>query len=98
MVGTIMSNFWVALFTFSILFLYSYPFLEGVGILIPIILFAILSFFMTFGGRAILTYVLVDRMKKNEIEVPYPQENSQTTAIDSKEYANIIKDMINEES
>lgn len=98
MVGTIMSNFWVALLTFSILFLYSYPFVEGAAILIPIILFAILSFFMTFGGRAILTYVLDDRMKKIEKEVPSPQENSQTTASESKVYADIIKDMINEES
>lgn len=98
MVGTIMSNFWVALLTFSILFLYSYPFVEGAAILIPIILFAILSFFMTFGGRAILTYVLDDRMKKIEKEVPSSQGNSQTTATESKVYADIIKDMINEES
>lgn len=93
-----MSNFWIALLTFSILFLFSYPYIEGAIILIPIILLAILSFFMTFGGRAILAYVLDDRMKKEEIEVPIPHENSQGTALGSKEYAEIIKDMINEES
>ena len=98
MVGTIMSNFWIALLTFSILFLFSYPFIEGAIILIPIILWAILSFFITFGGRAILSYVLDDRMKKIEVEVPFTQDSSQTTVVGSKEYAEIIKDMINEES
>ena len=93
-----MSNFWIALLTFSILFLFSYPFIEGAIILIPFILWAILSFFITFGGRAILSYVLDDRMKKREVEVPFTQDNSQATVVGSKEYAEIIKDMINEES
>lgn len=55
-------------------------------------------FFYNFWGRAILSYVLDDRMKKLEVEVPFTQESSQTTVVGSKEYAEIIKDMINEES
>lgn len=98
MVGTSISNFWVALLTFSILFLFSYPFVEGPSILIPIILLTILTFLMTYGGRAILSYVLDNRTEKVEIEVPFSQENSQSPVLGSKEYADIIKDMLNEES
>ena len=96
MVGTIMTNLWIALLTFSISFLSAYPFVEGVSVVISAALWAILFFFITFGVRAIISYVLEDKTPKVEIEGPISQDEVQSPLLGSKEYAEIIKNVLNE--
>ena len=58
MVGTILSNFWVALIAFSAYFFSSYPFLNGKSILWNASMLALLFFLLTFVARAIIAFVM----------------------------------------
>ena len=58
MVGTILSNFWVALIAFSAYFFSSYPFLNGKSILWNASMLALLFFLLTFIARAIIAFVM----------------------------------------
>lgn len=58
MAGTILYNFWAALFGFTIYFFLSYPFDEPVPTLIKGFIWAVASFIVTFIFRAIFQYIL----------------------------------------
>lgn len=98
MAGSILFNCWVALLAFSCYFLFSYPFVEGIVILIPSLICALLFFILAFFGRAAISYFLEDKTKKVEEEVLLSQNTTSSPIDSSKEYANIIKNMINNES
>lgn len=100
MVGTILSNFWVALFGFSIYFFSSYPFLHPTKIIVNASIIAIILFFLTFVVRAIISFVLeepnnlmqdiltTDSLKTVETNEQQPS---------SEKYANIVKSMLTED-
>lgn len=97
MVGTILSNFWVALIAFSFYFFSSYPFLEGMSVLIDSTILAIIFFLLTFVVRAIIAYVMEGPYLNDEEIVSYSQENIMTPEPSSEELAKIVKSMLNEQ-
>lgn len=97
MVGTILSNFWAALIAFSFYFFSSYPFLEGMSILIDATIFAIIFFLLTFIARAIIAYVMEGQFTVDEEIVSISQENMITPEPSSEELAKIVKSMLNEQ-
>lgn len=100
MVGSILSNFWAALFAFSIYFFSSYPFIHAKTILINASVIAIIIFFLTFVARAIIAFVMEGPVVMEEEAVLSPnieamdQLEQEPT---SEEYAQIVKSMLNED-
>lgn len=97
MVGTILSNFWVALIAFSVYFLFSYPFIEGMGIIFNACIVSFVFFILTFLGRAIIRYIISN--PKEEVE-GMPIDNDAEilkSEISPEDYAELVKTMLNEE-
>ncbi|TQR20944.1 hypothetical protein [Psychrobacillus vulpis] len=96
MVGTILSNFWAALFAFSIYFFSTYPFINAVNILFNASVIAIIVFFVTFIIRAIIAFVMETPVVSREIiGSSNVVGHSQTPS--SEEMAKVIKSMLNED-
>ena len=96
MVGTILSNFWAALFAFTIYFLSYYPVTAGKGILLNAFVVAVCFFFLTFLVRGILSFILEDKNEITEQTGEKIQSTSVNEEITSEEYAQAIKNMLNE--
>lgn len=96
MVGTILSNFWVALIAFSAYFFSSYPFLNGKSILWNASMLALLFFILTFIARAIIAFVLENPMSKAEETPIVIQKEVDEAEPSSEELAKIVKSMLNE--
>ncbi|SDM56017.1 hypothetical protein SAMN05518871_101537 [Psychrobacillus sp. OK028] len=94
MVGTILSNFWVALIAFSVYFLFSFPFIEGKGIILDALIVAITFFLVTFFARAIISYII-----SNRIEEPHSGEGTEIlkSEISPEDYAELVKTMLKED-
>ena len=96
MVGSILSNFWVALIAFSIYFLFSFPFIEGMGIILDAGLVALVGFLLTFFVRAIISYIIsnpleiVEVTRENEGEILKSE-------ISPEDYAELVKTMLTED-
>lgn len=98
MAGTILSNFWGALFGFSIYFFSSFPFLNATKILTGATIAAVFLFFLTFLIRAIIAFfieqsevvveeaILTDEIKTAEQQAP-----------SSEQYADAVKSMLNDD-
>ena len=96
MVGSILSNFWASLFAFTIYFLSCYPFTAGIGILLNAFIVAVVVFFLTFLVRGILSFILENKNETTEQTVEKIQSNPVNEEITSEEYAEVIKNMLNE--
>ena len=96
MIGSILSNFWAALFAFTIYFLSCYPFTAGMGILLNAFVVAVVVFFLTFLVRGILSFILEDKNETTEQTGEKIQSNPVNEEITSEEYAQAIKNMLNE--
>ncbi|TQR07731.1 hypothetical protein [Psychrobacillus soli] len=97
MVGTILSNFWVALISFSVYFFSSYPFLDGKSILWNASMLALLFFILTFIARAIIAFVMKNPVSsEEEMAIATPKEIDSVEP-SSEELANIVKAMLNEQ-
>lgn len=97
MVGTILSNFWVALFAFSIYFFSAYPFKEGLSILLNASVLAIIFFVLTFIARAIIGFVMENPINvKEEMVVVSPDVEAEPEII-SEKYAEIVKSLLKDE-
>ncbi|QFF98556.1 hypothetical protein PB01_06785 [Psychrobacillus glaciei] len=96
MVGTIISNFWTALFAFSIYFFSTYPFLDAKNILFNASIIAITVFLITFLARAIISFVMEDHFETEQVEFSLMHEKEFDKAPSSEEYAEIVKSMLNE--
>jgi len=96
MIGSILSNFWAALFAFTIYFLSCYPFTAGMGILLNAFVVAVVVFFLTFLVRGILSFILEDKNETTEQTGEKIQSNPVNEEITSEEYAKAIKNMLNE--
>lgn len=97
MVGTILSNFWVAFIAFSVYFLFSYPFIEGMGIIFDACIVAFVFFLLTFLGRAIIRYIISNPPEEME---SMPIDNDAEilkSEISPEDYAELVKTMLNEE-
>jgi hypothetical protein len=97
MVGTILSNFWVALIAFSVYFLFSYPFIDGMGIIFDACIVAVVFFLLTFLGRAIIRYIISNPPEEME---GMPIDNDTEilkSEISPEDYAELVKTMLNEE-
>lgn len=97
MVGTILSNFWVALIAFSIYFLYSYPFIEGMGIILDAVIVAFAFFLLTFLARAIISYIISN--PSEEIENVSLEKDAEIlkSEISPEDYAELVKTMLQED-
>ncbi|MFJ7824929.1 hypothetical protein [Psychrobacillus sp. NPDC096623] len=94
MVGTILSNFWVALIAFSVYFLLSFPFIEGKGIILDALIVAIIFFLVTFFARAIISYIISNRIEGNPTEEDAEILKSE---ISPEDYAELVKIMLKED-
>ncbi|SER53190.1 hypothetical protein [Psychrobacillus sp. OK032] len=97
MVGTILSNFWVALIAFSAYFFSSYPFLNGKRILWDASMLALLFFFLTFIARAIIAFVMVNPVATEEEMAFATQKEIDAVEPSSEELAKIVKSMLSEQ-
>lgn len=97
MVGTILSNFWVALLAFSLYFIYSYPFIEGKVILLDAGIVAFVFFLLTFLARAIISYIISN--PPEEIEKVAFEKDTEIlkSEISPEDYAELVKTMLNED-
>ena len=97
MVGTILTNLWVALIAFTVYFLFSYPFTEGKGIILDSFIMAIIFFLLTFVARAIIGYIISN--PKEEVEVIPLEKDAEIlkSEISSEDYADLVKTMLNED-
>lgn len=97
MVGTILSNFWVALIAFSVYFLFSYPFLEGKGIIFDACMVAFVFFLLTFLARAIIGYIISN--PPEGIEGVHIEKDAEIlkSEISPEDYAELVKTMLKEE-
>ncbi|MFJ7970823.1 hypothetical protein [Psychrobacillus sp. NPDC096389] len=96
MVGTILSNFWVALIAFSAYFFFSYPFLNGKSILWNASMLALLFFILTFVARAIIAFIMADPVSKEEESITVSAKEVVEEEPSSEELAKIVKSMLNE--
>ena len=97
MVGTILSNFWVALIAFTVYFLFSYPFIEGMRIMLEASIVAVVFFLLTFFARAIISYIISNPRKEME-DIPIEDDVSiLKSEISSEDYAELVKTMLNED-
>ena len=96
MVGSILSNFWAALFAFTIYFLSCYPFTAGLGILLDALVVAFIVFLLTFLVRGILSFILEDKNETPEQPGEKIQSNPVNEEITPEEYAQATKNMLNE--
>ena len=97
MVGTILSNFWVALIAFSAYFFSSYPFLNGKSILWDASMLALLFFLLTFIARAIIAFVMENPVAREEEMAIATQKEVDAVEPSSEELAKIVKSMLNEQ-
>jgi len=97
MVGTILSNFWVALITFTVYFLFSYPFIEGMRIIVEACIFAFVFFLITFLARAIISYIISSPREEIE-DIPIEDDvGILKSEISTEDYAELVKTMLNED-
>lgn len=96
MVGTILSNFWVALIAFSAYFFSAYPFLNGKSILWNASILALLFFILTFVARAIIAFVMEEPVSKEEESTIVSAKEVVKEEPSSEELAKIVKSMLNE--
>jgi len=97
MVGTILSNFWVALITFTVYFLFSYPFIEGIGIILKASIVAVVFFLLTFFARAIISYIISNPREAMD-DMPVEDDvRILKSEISSEDYAELVKTMLNED-
>jgi|GEM_PF-5305441 len=97
MVGTILSNFWVALFAFSIYFFSAYPFMEGLSILFNASVMAIIFFVLTFIVRAIIGFVMENPINIEQEMVVVSPDVAAKPEITSEKYAEIVKSLLKDE-
>lgn len=97
MVGTILSNFWVALIAFSVYFLFSYPFIEGKGIILDASMVAFVFFLLTFLARAIISYIISNPTE--EIEGAPLEKDAEIlkSEISPEDYAELVKTMLKDD-
>jgi hypothetical protein len=110
MVGSILSNFWVALCTFTVYFLYTFQKPESpVNILIGALIAAIVGFVGMFLVRFLIGYILFspelttddeDEFVTNERTREQSHHKQKTASIneidmDSEEIAKVVKTMMN---
>lgn len=97
MVGTILSNFWVALIAFSVYFLYSFPFIEGMEIILDACIVAFVFFLLTFLARAIISYIISN--PREEIEDVFTEKDVEIlkSEISPEDYAELVKTMLKED-
>lgn len=99
MVGTILSNLWIALIAFSIYFLFSYPFTEGMGIILDACIVAFVFFLLTFLARAIISYIISNPSEEME-DMPMDKEKDDEilkSEISPEDYAELVKTMLKED-
>ena len=97
MVGTILSNFWAALFAFSIYFFFSYPFNHPKSILLNASILTIFVFFSTFVARAIIAFIMKEPINSEQEIFMKNSEDMAKQEPTSEELANIVKSMLNED-
>jgi hypothetical protein len=100
MVGTILSNFWAALFAFSIYFFSTYPFIHAQSILFNASMIAIIVFLLTFLARAVIAFVMENPVIAEQeilLEVHTEESDQSTESPSSEKYAEIVKSMLNED-
>ncbi|MEK5215123.1 hypothetical protein [Psychrobacillus sp. FSL H8-0487] len=97
MVGTILSNFWVALIAFTIYFLFSYPFIEGMGIILEACIISFGFFLLTFLARAIISYIISNPQEEIE-DIPIANDAGiLKSEISPEDYAELVKTMLEED-
>ena len=97
MVGTILSNLWVALIAFTIYFLFSYPFIEGMGIILDACIVAFVFFLLTFFARAIISYIISNPAEEIG-DVPIEKDAEiLKSEISPEDYAELVKTMLKED-
>lgn len=97
MVGSILSNFWVALIAFSIYFLFSFPFIEGMAIILDAGLVAFVGFILTFFVRASISYI-ISNPPEEIVEVTRENEGKiLKSEISPEDYAGLVKTMLKED-
>lgn len=97
MIGTILSNFWVALIAFTVYFLLSYPFTEGLGIILEAFIVAIVFFLLTFFARALISYIISGPQKETEEMLLEKDAEILKSDISSEDYAELVKTMLTED-
>ncbi|MEI4768552.1 hypothetical protein WAX74_02630 [Psychrobacillus sp. FJAT-51614] len=96
MVGTILSNFWAALFAFSIYFFSTHPFVDPKSILLNASIIAIIVFLLTFLVRAIIAFVLKSPIEE-EVLVTTLNSEEINELPSSEDLARVVKSMLNED-
>ena len=94
MVGSILSNFWVALFAFSIYFFLSYPFLEGISVLYGASFWAFIFFILAFIARALIAFIIKDSDIGTHENVTILDESETKSDISPEKYAELVKGML----
>ena len=97
MVGTILSNFWVALITFSVYFIFSYPFIEGKGIILDASIVALVFFLLTFLARAIISFIISNPPEEIEGSPMVKDAEILKSEICPEDYAELVKTMLKED-
>lgn len=97
MIGTILSNFWAALFAFSIYFFSTYPFIHAKSILFNASIIAIIIFLLTFLARAIIAFVMEGPVVLEQEVFQTIKTEEQDQPPSSEEYAKVVKSMLNED-
>ncbi|WP_313891242.1 hypothetical protein [Psychrobacillus sp.] len=97
MAGTILSNFWGALFGFSIYFFSSFPFLNATKILTGATIAAVFLFFLTFLIRAIIAFFIEQSEVVEEAVLTDEIKTTEQQAPSSEQYADAVKSMLNED-
>ncbi|QUG41108.1 hypothetical protein KD050_17750 [Psychrobacillus sp. INOP01] len=97
MVGTILSNFWIALIAFSVYFLYSFPFIEGMGIILKACIVAFVFFLLTFLARAIISYIISNPPEEIEDVLVEKDAEILKSEISPEDYAELVKTMLKED-
>lgn len=97
MLGTILSNFWVALIAFTVYFLFSYPFIEGMGIILEACIISVGFFLLTFLARAIISYIMSNPQEEIEEIAIQDEASILKSEISSEDYAELVKTMLIED-
>ncbi|MEK5146594.1 MULTISPECIES: hypothetical protein [Psychrobacillus] len=97
MLGTILSNFWVALIAFTVYFLFSYPFIEGMGIILEASIISVGFFLLTFLARAIISYIMSNPQEEIKEIAIQDEASNLKSEISSEDYAELVKTMLVED-
>ena len=97
MVGTILSNFWAALIAFSFYFFFSYPFIDGMVIILEALFVATFFFIGTFFARAIIGYIISNPLTEREETTTEEKTEILKSEISPEDYAVLVKEMLQED-